>query len=169
MTVGHSRTGAAEEVCHVVQKKKKMPDSFEDASRTFQKDTELIIRELTVKVVPLQKRAYACALRCFDRPPPDDIDAIGRCVQYCQAGAESFGDRLKQEMSAIQTQVEACHQACHSKFSMPYANAATDDARDRVQRDMHACSAACFTDAKPQLSAIKARMLEYILQSQSKP
>lgn len=139
--------------------------SFQEAARDFETKVEGVMKAITQAVLPLQKISYQCCVGCFDKNG-EDLDKIGKCIQECQAPAEVFGDRLRQEMQSFQSQISGCQQACHNKFSMAFSNTEDQDQKTSIQQQMETCASNCFGEALPQLGDIKKRMIDLVEKQQ---
>lgn len=135
--------------------------SFQEAARDFETKVEDVMKAITQAVLPLQKKSYECCVTCFDKNG-QNLDAIGKCIQECQAPAEVFGDKLRQEMQSFQNQISGCQQSCHNKFSMAFNDTEALDKRNSIQQQMEVCASSCFSDALPQLGDVRRRMLDLV-------
>ncbi|XP_055388819.1 protein FAM136A-like [Condylostylus longicornis] len=142
--------------------------SFQDAARDFESKVEGMMKTITKAVLPLQRKSYECCVKCFDNSR-EELDTIGKCIQECQAPAEAFGDRLRQEMQTFQNQISGCQQSCHNKFSMAFSDAKEEVKRNEIQSHMESCAVTCFSDVVPQLDEMKQRMLQLVTKQLQQP
>lgn len=98
-----------------------------EAAEKFQKAFDEMVKEVSSRSLPLQKKSFECCVECFKGigEPSDwkkmataafssakheslSPESIAQCVSGCHKKSEAFAETLQREAQALQQSLEKC-------------------------------------------------------------
>uniref|UniRef100_A0A0G4GY25 Uncharacterized protein n=1 Tax=Chromera velia CCMP2878 TaxID=1169474 RepID=A0A0G4GY25_9ALVE len=132
------------------------------AANDFQEKFNAVVKEISLKSLPLQKKVLQASVQCYDKfekSGDDAADKVSDCVAKKQNVGHAYAEKVQAEVQGLQDGIQSCQQTCYNKLRGAYGDAKSEDARTKIQGQMEACTAQCFKDFSPTLQQMKTRLL----------